>query len=169
MARPFEGKEHLEAARVLRDKAKTMQDHRQALAVLLPLEQRLSLEETAVILGLSKGATSRIRNQFLAREEGRPKKESWYVKVLPERRVREAEILDEVLAKAVEGGMVVIPPLKPMVEEKLGKTICLATLYSMLHRHGFRKLAPDTRHPKGDEKAREDWKKNSPSNWQKSS
>lgn len=137
--------------------------------MLLPLEQRLSLEETAVILGLSKGATSRIRNQFLAREEGRPKKESWYVKVLPERRAREAEILDEVLAKAVEGGVVVVPPLKPMVEEKLGKTICLATLYSMLHRHGFRKLAPDTRHPKGDEKAREDWKKNSPSNWQKSS
>jgi hypothetical protein len=96
---------------------------------------------------------------MLAREEGRPKKASWYVKVLPERREREAAILDEVLAKAAKGGVVVVPPLKSKVEEKLGKTICLATLYNLLHRHGFRKLAPDTRHPKGDEKAREDWKK----------
>jgi transposase len=168
MARPFEGKEHLEAARALRDQAKTKQDYRQALAVLLPLEQHLSLEETGEILGLSKGATSRIRNQFLAREEGRPKKASWYVKVLPERRAREAAILDEVLAKAAKGGVVVVPPLKQKVEEKLGQTICLATLYNLLHRHGFRKLAPDTRHPKGDEKARDDWKKNSPPNWQTS-
>jgi hypothetical protein len=38
----------------------------------------------------------------------------------------------------------------------------------MLHRHGFRKLAPDTRPPKGDEKAREDWKKNFPPSWKKS-
>jgi hypothetical protein len=168
MARLFAGKEHLEAARALRDQAKTMQDYRQALAVLLPLERHLSLEETAEILGLSRGATSRIRNQFLAREEGRPKKESWYVKVLPERRAREAEILNEVLAKAAESGVVVVPPLKPMVEEKLGRTISLATLYSMLHRHGFHKLVPDTRHPKGEEKAREGRKKNSPPCWKKS-
>jgi predicted HTH domain antitoxin len=62
MARPFEGKEHLEAERALKDKAKTMQDHRQALAVLLALERPLSLEETAELLGMSKGSTSRIRH-----------------------------------------------------------------------------------------------------------
>jgi transposase len=123
------------------------------------LEQHLSLEETGEILGLSRGATSRIRNQFLAQEEGKPKKASWYEKALPERREKEAAILNEVLAKAAKGGVMVVPPLKSKVEEKLGKTICLATLYNLLHRHGFRKLAPDTRHPKGDEKAREDWKK----------
>jgi hypothetical protein len=37
------------------------------------------------------------------------------VKVLPERRGREAAILDEVLAKAAEGGGVGAPLLKPAV------------------------------------------------------
>jgi hypothetical protein len=46
-----------------------------------------------------------------------------------------------------------------MVEEKLGKTLCLVSLYNRLHRHGWRKLAPDTRHPKGDALVCEDWGK----------
>jgi hypothetical protein len=157
MARPFKGKEHLEAARSSRDKAKTVREYRQALAVLLPLEQHLTLEETATILGLSEGATSRIRNQFLAREEGRPEPGvSRHIKVLPDRRAKEAAILNEVLAEAVKGRVVVVPPLKPLVEEKLGRPICMATLYNMLHRHGWHKPAPNTRHLQGDEKVRED-------------
>jgi hypothetical protein len=74
-------------------------------------------------------------------------------------KAREAAVLDEILSEAEEGGIVVVPPLKPIVEEKLGRSICLATLYNLLHRHGWRKLVPDTRPPKGDEKALEDWKK----------
>jgi hypothetical protein len=135
----------------------------------LPLEQRLSLEETAAVLGWSKGATCRSRNHFFAQEEGRPVVVSSYKKVLPDRQAREAVVLDEVLSEAAEGGVVVVPPLKPVVEEKLGRTICLATLYNLLHRHGWRKLVPDTRPPKGDEKAREDWKKICPSHGTKSS
>jgi predicted transcriptional regulator len=104
MARPFEGREHLEAARALRDQAKTLPAYRQALAVLLPLEHGMTLEETAAVLGLSRGATSRSRNAFLAQEEGKPKAVSSYVKVLPERQAKEAAILDEVLAEAAEGG-----------------------------------------------------------------
>ncbi|WP_425286994.1 winged helix-turn-helix domain-containing protein [Nitrosomonas communis] len=30
----------------------------------------------------------------------------------------------------------------------------------MLHRHGWRKLAPDKRHPKADVLAQDEWKKN---------
>ncbi len=33
---------------------------------------------------------------------------------------------------------------------------------NLLARHGWRKIAPDTTHPKGDLLVREDWKKNSP-------
>jgi hypothetical protein len=152
----------------LRDKAKTRVSYRQALAVLLPLEHGLTLEETAAIPGRSKETTSRSRNAFLAQEEGRTKAAASYVKVLPERQAREAAILDEVLVEAAEGGVVVVPPLKVRVEEKLGKTICLASLYNRLHRHGWRKLAPDTRHPKGEALAREDWKKNVPPSRKKS-
>lgn len=71
----------------------------------------------------------------------------------------EREVLDEVLASAASGGVVIIPRLKPAIEAKLGKTVALSSIYRMRARHGWRKLAPDTRHPKGDPQAREDWKK----------
>jgi hypothetical protein len=82
-------------------------------------------------------------------------------------REREAQILDEVLADAQVGGVIVVPPLKEKVQARLGKSIALSTLYRMLARHGWRKLAPDTAHPKGDATVREDWKKNSILCWVK--
>jgi hypothetical protein len=81
---------------------------------------------------------------------------------------REAQILDEVLEGAMRGGVIVVPPLKEKVEERLGKPMALSTLYRMLARHGWRKLAPDTAHPQGDAAVREDWKKNSRGSWTKS-
>ena len=39
----------------------------------------------------------------------------------------------------------------------------------LLARHGWRKVAPDTRHPKSDPLAQEQWKKNSPTCWMPSS
>lgn len=69
---------------------------------------------------------------------------------------REAQILDEVLAGAMRGGVVVVPPLKEKVEERLGKLVALSTIYRMLARNSWRKLAPDTAHPQGDASARED-------------
>jgi transposase len=75
---------------------------------------------------------------------------------------REAQVLDKVLTDAINGGVVIIPRLKPQIEKELGHTIALSGLYRMLHRHNWRKLAPDTQHPKGDPEARAQWKKNCP-------
>ena len=75
-------------------------------------------------------------------------------------------MLDEVLREASEGGVLVIPRLKPLIEARLGKTLALSSVYRLLARHGWRKLAPDTQHPRGDPARREDWKKNSPVRWQ---
>ena len=80
----------------------------------------------------------------------------------------EAQVLDEVLANAATGGVVIIPRLKPAIEAKFGRSIALSGIYRMLARRGWRKLAPDTRHPQGDPAAREAWKKNSPATWVKS-
>jgi hypothetical protein len=81
---------------------------------------------------------------------------------------REAQILDEVLEGAMRGGVVVVPPLKEKIGERLGKPVALSTIYRMLARNGWRKLAPDTAHPQGNPAAREDWKKNSKGTWAKS-
>jgi hypothetical protein len=80
---------------------------------------------------------------------------------------REAQILDEVLENAMRGGVVVVPPLQGEIEKRLGKPVALSTIYRMLARNGWRKLAPDTTHPQGDASVREDWKKNSRGSWAK--
>jgi len=171
MARPASGKEYIEAARQLLKSARTAEELRMAQAVLLPLEMGLSLEQTAKIIGRSKGATCSMRTRFAQVSAGlRPAPRS--KRTLRNRAnadlEREKQVLDEVLAPAATGGIVVVPQIKPEVEALLGKSIALSTLYRMLARHGWRKLAPDTQHPQSNPHKQEAWKKNSQTNWRKS-
>ena len=167
MSRPVSGKEYIAQAVQLRDSAKTVAQFRQALAVLLPLQTALSVEQTAALLGRTLVWTCQVRRDFIAQQSGHaPRYKS--TSQAHVRREKEERILDEVLAQAAQGGVVVVPPLLATVQEKLGKPICLATLYNMLHRHGWRKLAPDTSHPQGDAAAREAWKKNFPTPYKSS-
>ena len=168
MARKASGVEQLGLARELLRTAKTADELRTAQAVLLPLELGLSLEQTAKAIGRSVGVTCSLRIRYckVARGERKaPRSKRALRNRAHATREREVEILDEVLTGATDGGIVVVPPLKAKVEEKLGKRIALSTLYRMLARNGWRKLAPDTAHPKGDAAVRDDWKKNFRGMW----
>ena len=162
MARKAGGADQLEAAKELLRTAKSTDELRAAQAVVLPLELGLSLKQTAKAIGRSVGTTCNVRMRYCRvarreREAPRPKRtlrNRAYTTL-----AREAQILDEVLEGAMRGGVVIVPPLKEKVEERLGKPMALSTLYRMLARHGWRKLAPDSAHPKGDAAVREDWKK----------
>jgi hypothetical protein len=71
------------------------------------------------------------------------------------------------LAGAAQGAVLVIPGLNEKIESQLGHSVCLSSVYRMLARHGWRKLAPDAQHPQGNAQAREEWKKNSCPIWRK--
>jgi hypothetical protein len=73
----------------------------------------------------------------------------------------EAAFLAPFFDKARGGGILVVGEIKRALDERLGRQVALASAYNLLHRHGWRKLAPDTRHPQADVAAQEDWKKNS--------
>jgi transposase len=170
MARKASGVEQLETARALLKKARTADELRAAQAIVLPLALGLSLEQTAVAIGRSVGATCTMRTRF-GRALGGEKSAARSKRELRNRAKasleQEAQILEAVLSDAATGGVVIVPPLKPAIEAKLGKPLALSTLYQMLSRHGWRKLAPDKSHPQADPAAREAWKKNSPSGWQR--
>lgn len=170
MARKASGAEQVERARVLLKKARTVEELRAAQAIVLPLVLGLSLEDTAVAIGRSVSATCTMRTRF-GRVLGGEKKAGRSKRELRNRAKasleREGQILEEVLAEAATGGVVIVPPLKPLVEAKLGKPLALSTLYQMLSRHGWRKLAPDKSHPQANPAARDEWKKNSPTGWQR--
>jgi hypothetical protein len=171
MARKASGADQLAAAQELLRAAKSADELRAAQAVVLPLQLGLSLEQTAKVIGRSVGVTCNVRMRYCRvarREREAPRAKRALRNRAHATLAREAQILDEVLEGAMRGGVIVVPPLKEKVEQRLGKPMALSTLYRMLARHGWRKLAPDTVHPKGDAAVREDWKKNSRRKWIKS-
>ena len=57
-------------------------------------------------------------------------------------------------------------PLRAALTQQLGQPVKPSVIYRLLARHGWRKVAPDTRHPKSQPEVQEAWKKNSRKNWQ---
>lgn len=170
MARTAGGQKDVAWAREQIAKARSADELRHAQAILLPLALGLSLEQTALAIGRSVSLTCKLRN----RKRRERAQEIPVRKRKQELRNRagatladEAALLDQVLGETGSGGVVVIPRLKPAFEKALGRPIALSTLYRVLARHGWRKLAPDTTHPKGDASRREVFKKNSPAMWRK--
>ena len=164
MGRPMRGAELLDMAQEMIRQAKTIDELRQAQAVVLPLAYGLSLDETAQAIGQSVTWTSRLRNRFLAGEivgdgqrqhAGGRRRENLSIE-------QECEILAPFFARASAGGIPVVPQIKAELEVALGRTMALSSAYNLLHRHGWRKLAPDKHHPQADPVAQQAWKKNSP-------
>ena len=77
----------------------------------------------------------------------------------------ERAFLDPWLKLALAGSLLVVSPLRAALAERVGQPIKASLIYRMLARHGWRKVAPDTRHPKSNPAAQEDWKKNSRKRW----
>jgi hypothetical protein len=75
---------------------------------------------------------------------------------------QEREFLAPFLESAAAGGVLVVGQIKAALDKRLGREVALASAYNLLHRHNWRKLAPDKRHPQSDPVAQEEWKKNSP-------
>ena len=69
------------------------------------------------------------------------------------------------MEKAERGGVLVVPPIHAAYEERIGSSVAASTVYRMLARHGWRKVTPDTCHPKRDVQAQEAFKKNSMKHW----
>jgi len=164
MARIAQGKEVLNQAMELLSSARTARELRQAQAVVLPLKFGLSIEQTAAMIGVSKRWTTRLKGEFI-RSGGakKGKKESH-----GGRRRQNMSYAEEVaflalfFEKASQGGILIVGIIKEELDKRLGRNTALASTYNLLHRHGWRKLAPDTHHPKADHGAQEEWKKNSP-------
>jgi transposase len=161
MSMTARGHEALEQAKAQLIQAKTVEQLRQAQAVVLPLSYGLSLEQTADILGISVSWTCKLRTRFARGEVANPG-------ATREHRPRqnmsveeEAEFLAPFFEKASAGGILVVGEIKRALDARLGRKTALASAYNLLHRHGWRKLAPDKRHPKADVLAQEEWKKNS--------
>lgn len=164
MSRKPSGAEILKKAMGCLPEAKTVNELRQAQAVILPLQFGLSLEQTAEAIGVSTGWACRLRTDFI--RSGGPSPTAKPPRGGRRRenlsREEEAAFLEPFFEKAKIGGILVVGEIKRALEERLGRPVALASTYNLLHRNGWRKLAPDKQHPQADIAARAEWKKNCP-------
>jgi transposase len=156
---------HLEQARSIRDNAHRASEVFKALAVLLPAEMNLRTKDTARVLGISERTL--FRHQADIRNQDAPPKASWGGRRNALLSLEEEErFLAPWVAQAEHGGVLTVPPIHRALMDRLGEAIPISTTYRMLARHGWRKVEPDTRHPKSDPEAQESFKKNSLRRWQ---
>lgn len=156
------------AARQTVGQTADIQELREALAVLLPAEFGASLEQTARALGVGRATVPRLQRGFRQRRspsDASPRRWGGRRRALmsPE---EEVEFLRPWVAQAQAGGVLVLSPVRAALAQALGRRVAASVVFRLLARHGWRKVAPDTRHPKSDPQIQEDWKKNSRRIWQ---
>ena len=168
MARPRIIDEQVVAsARQVVQQTQDIREFRRALAVLLPAELNTSLEQTARMIGVGRATVPRLQSDFRRRRDAdsgnRPswggRRRAWMSAQ------EEQDFLRPWAEQALAGGVLVLSPIRAALAQRLGRKVATSVVYRFLARHGWRKVAPDTRHPKSDPQIQEAWKKNSRKTW----
>jgi len=156
----------VERAQEIAANATDVRQLRAAQAVLLPALMGATLEETATVLGVGRATVARLQARLREELRGGAPGRRWGGR----RRAlmtfaEEAAFLASWEEQALAGGVLVVSVIRAALAQRLGRPVVASVVYRLLERHGWRKVAPDTRHPKSDPQLQEEWKKNSPKRW----
>ena len=168
MARPTTiNQEMVMAAQRLVKNANTAKQLRTGLSVVLPNSLGLSNTMAAQILGIGSATVVRMQRKIRDQVANKPaQKGTWGGRRRQLLSIEEEkQFLEPWIEKAEAGGVLVVPPIHEALEERLGHKVSASTVYRILARHGWRKVTPDTCHPKRDAQAQEEFKKNSTKRW----
>jgi transposase len=75
---------------------------------------------------------------------------------------QEAQVLAPFIEQARAGAVLKVAQVQRSYEQRIGKSVAPSTIYRLLDRHGWRKVAPRPRHPKADVAAQAAFKKTPP-------
>jgi len=161
----------VEHAKKLAAQAKSTDDLRCAQAVLLPALLSATLEQTAAVLGVGRATVGRYQAKVRRRLTHPAQLDAqWGGRRRAAMSLQEErEFLEPWAELSADGGMLVVGPLRAALAQRLGRPVTHSVVYRLLARHGWRKVAPDTRHPKSDPLEQEQWKKNAPKCWRPTS
>jgi transposase len=140
---------------------------RKALAVLLPAEIGITQSQTADLLGIGVATVKRYQGEMYRRAQGddyAPRQWGGRHNETVSLEI-EKSFLDSWCERAAQGEAVYVKRMREDLQRRVGRRIPLHTMYRILALHGWRKVAPDTKHPKGDPVAQEAFKKTSAPNW----
>jgi len=159
----------VQTAQQIVQKAITARELKTGLSVIISKECGVSNEVTAKTLNVGVATVVRMQRRIRDQADGKEEeKSSWGGRRRQTMSVEEeSEFLRPWVEKAETGGVLVVPPIRLALENRLGHPVAPSTVYRILARHGWRKVEPDTCHPKRDPQAQDDFKKNSQKSWKK--
>lgn len=131
-------------------------------AIILREENHMSSEQVSRIIGLSvgwvRGWWSRVGQMGIkAFEEMKDHRGGRHHAHLTQE--QEDAFMGPFLEKAQHGGVLIVPPIHRAYEKLVKRKVKPMTVYRLLHRHGWRKIAPRPKHPQADVQAQENFKK----------
>ena len=154
-------------ARQLVQTARDVDSLRRGLAVLLPAETGITQARAADLLGVGVATIKRYQEAAYQRAHGAnlacPQRGGRRNETMPLE--AESAFLETWRERAARGEAVFVKRMREDLQRRRGARIPLYTMYRILARHGWRKVAPDTKHPTGAPVAQEAFKKTSPPNW----
>src|SRR5216684_6095736 len=155
-------------AQLLASRTDDIQELRMAQAVLLPALGQMTLKAAAKVIGVGRATVARLQTRFRRRKgSAQPTPRHWGGRRRALMKLEEEQtFLAAWKPKAEQGQLVVVTPLQAALQEKLGRRIKPSVVYRLLDRHHWRKVAPDTRHPKTQPSLQDEWKKKRcPKSW----
>jgi transposase len=167
MARPIHINVRLVAKATRTVKAtQSLDDFKSALAVLLPVQVGLTLTETAKLLGVGTASVNRMQDRLDTSRTSGSGRRNWGGRrrslLTPQ---EEVDFLKPWAEQAREAGLLVLSPIRAALAQRIGHPVKASVVWRLLARHGWRKVAPDTKHPKNDPAIMAAWKKHFRKRW----
>ena len=151
-----------ESLRNLLGQTKTKADFQRDQCLWLRAALNMNSVDTAKAVGWSQITVKIIQSRYLREGEkvllGKGRGGKRYSNLTIN---QEKELLDSFLEKAKSGGVLVVSEIKIAYEKLFDKKVPKSTIYRMLARQGWRKIAPRSKHSRTDFAAQEEFKKNS--------
>ena len=144
----------------------SLDDFRSAMAVLLPAQVGLTLQETADLLGVGTASVHRMQTRLQVGRTSSSGLRNWGGRrqsLLTAQ--EEIDFLKPWAEQARDAGLLVLSPIRAALAQRVGHAVKASVVWRLLARHGWRKVAPDTKHPKNDPQVMNAWKKNSLKLW----
>lgn len=141
--------------------SKDVKEQKRLLCIKLRVCEKYKSNQISEITGLSSSYIDEIISRYNKQglDEIKIKKQTGNRRNMS--REAEKEFLQTFEKQAIDGQMLIINDVHAAYEKQVGKPVSVSTVYNLMHRNGWRKVMPRSRHPKkAKDEAIEAYKKN---------
>lgn len=149
-----------ETLKKLLQESRMKSEYRRTLCVMLRATLQLPAKKIADNVGLSQGAVEQIIARYLKHGvkslmgSGSGGRRYAHMSIDEEKR-----FIKDFVPKGREGDIIVVNEIIAAYERQVGFTVAKSTVYRLLARYGWRKIAPRRQHPKADREKQAAFKK----------